>query len=190
MSIYVQTYVWSLEIPPNDKLVALALGDYADDNGTNVYPSRSTLARKTGYSINTVRKAMKRLEGHEIIVLTRSENQRRSRCYAFVLPHGETSFKGLKMSPLPALRGLSDRSRGLKMTTPEGSIQAPIHKEPSYEPEVASDSNSAPVDMEWVKRKNDEALGRKRTTSDAADSLEEVLVTDTLAVVQSEDASV
>lgn len=53
--------VWEAEIPPNLKLVLLAIVDHADDEGRNSYPSQETLAQKTGYSVRQVKRIIAEL---------------------------------------------------------------------------------------------------------------------------------
>ena len=43
-------WVWRQNLTPASKIVLLAIADHADDDGGNAYPSKSTLALKTGYS--------------------------------------------------------------------------------------------------------------------------------------------
>lgn len=50
------SWVWDQELPPNGKIVLLAIADHADDTGRNAYPSHKTLARKTGYGERQIKK--------------------------------------------------------------------------------------------------------------------------------------
>jgi hypothetical protein len=146
MSIFVQRYLWPIEIPPNDKYVAIALADYANDDGTNAYPSQSTLVKKTGLSIQTVRRSLHRLRKMEIIVLSRAANQRQSRCYVFKLPPGFTTFRDIPQVPLGALRGTSEALRGTTQVPSEVPQGYPIHKESSIDTHDNSDlSASVPM---------------------------------------------
>lgn len=52
---------WQSDLPPLHKYVLLALADYADAKGGNVWPSVSTLVQKTGLSESTVHRALKAL---------------------------------------------------------------------------------------------------------------------------------
>jgi hypothetical protein len=60
MSVSVMAAVWTLDLPPREKLVLLALADCANDEG-RCWPSASTLARKTGEGERTVRRAVQSL---------------------------------------------------------------------------------------------------------------------------------
>jgi hypothetical protein len=51
MSIKVMNTVWAhAECKSTELLVLLALADFSDDNGENIYPSISTLAQKARLS--------------------------------------------------------------------------------------------------------------------------------------------
>jgi DNA-binding transcriptional MocR family regulator len=155
MSAYVQNFVWSLDLPPFDKLVAIALADHARHDGTNAYPSQNTLARKTGLSIHTVRRSLTLLRASEVIVMTRQHNQRNSRCYVFPLPKGYTSFKDVPQIPPPALRGISRTSRRISEAPLEVSDGYPNHKELSLEPDSGfNSSTSVPMPQDFKDAKN------------------------------------
>lgn len=71
MSVRVMTKVWDTPLPDSEKIVLLALADWANDEGS-CWPSIATLARKCSKSERTVQAAIKSLcdAGH----LTRHEN--------------------------------------------------------------------------------------------------------------------
>ena len=54
--------VFRSQLEPREKLVALALADFADDDGGNVYPSIKTLADKVSMSAGNVRRIVRQLE--------------------------------------------------------------------------------------------------------------------------------
>lgn len=58
MSVKVTTWVWEQDLPPNAKIVLLAVADHADDDGGNSYPSHDTLAKKTGFSTRQVKRVL------------------------------------------------------------------------------------------------------------------------------------
>lgn len=63
MSIKVMNWVWEhSDAAGNERLVLLAIADNADDDGSNAWPSRATLAAKTLLDERTVRRIIKRLE--------------------------------------------------------------------------------------------------------------------------------
>ena len=61
MSVRAMTWAWEQSIPPNGKIVLLALADHAHDDGRNAYPSLGRLARKTGYSDRQVQRILTEL---------------------------------------------------------------------------------------------------------------------------------
>ncbi|MDF4579352.1 helix-turn-helix domain-containing protein [Vibrio parahaemolyticus] len=74
MSIKIQSYAWDiLAFKGNTKLVVLCLADFANDEGC-CWPSLSTVARKSGVSVSTVKSIIKSLvEGGWLSKKTRSK---------------------------------------------------------------------------------------------------------------------
>lgn len=62
MSVKVMAQVWELDLPQPLKLLMLALSDWADDHGGNVYPSMAYVAWKVGASKRTAQRQMRLLE--------------------------------------------------------------------------------------------------------------------------------
>lgn len=60
MSVRVMTAVWELDLPDSEKIVLLALGDCANDEGL-CWPSMATLSKKCSKSDRTVQVAIKAL---------------------------------------------------------------------------------------------------------------------------------
>lgn len=58
--------IWEMDLPAKDKLVALALGDCANDEGL-AWPSIATLARKCGCDQRTVQRHLRELEKRDLI---------------------------------------------------------------------------------------------------------------------------
>jgi hypothetical protein len=59
MSVYVMSLVWKVTFPTqSQKLIALRLADYSNDEGDNVWPSKSTVARDVGCSESTVKRTL------------------------------------------------------------------------------------------------------------------------------------
>jgi len=69
MSYRLQPLIWNTDMKPSQRFVMLALVDYADDNGQNIYPSIETLSRKTGYSERNVQRILKSLEDEGLILI-------------------------------------------------------------------------------------------------------------------------
>lgn len=74
MSIEVMSWVWKKSTATgNDKFVLLAIADNAWDDGSNAWPSVTTIARKTGLGIRTVQRCIKNLEDRgELAVMERN----------------------------------------------------------------------------------------------------------------------
>jgi Helix-turn-helix domain len=50
--------VWELQLPHKDARVLMAMADYADQEGNNVYPGVPLLAGRTGYTTRQVRRIL------------------------------------------------------------------------------------------------------------------------------------
>lgn len=62
MSIHVSNQAWSRDLGRGEKFVLLAYADYAAHDGTRVYPSQATIAKKTGFGIRQVQRITRRLQ--------------------------------------------------------------------------------------------------------------------------------
>lgn len=71
MSVEAMSWVWKQELPPNGRLVLLAIADHADDNGGNAFPSQSTLARKTGYGERQIKNILDALVRTGVLTVSR-----------------------------------------------------------------------------------------------------------------------
>lgn len=73
MSVKMMSIIWEMDLPPTDKLVLLAVADWARDDGSYCWPSISTIAKKSGVSERTVQRTLRAAEqaGH----LTRIEDR-------------------------------------------------------------------------------------------------------------------
>lgn len=60
------TWAFELELPTIDKFVLVVLADYADEANT-CFPGQGLIARRTGSSVSTVHRALKRLETRKLI---------------------------------------------------------------------------------------------------------------------------
>lgn len=72
-------------LTPNQKLVMLALSDYAADDGTSIYPSIKTLASKTALSGSSIRNAIRELrnpDGLNLLTVVSHYTNRRPNRYA------------------------------------------------------------------------------------------------------------
>ncbi|MBM0234635.1 helix-turn-helix domain-containing protein [Micromonospora sp. STR1_7] len=70
MSVRVMTWVWDHSpVGGTERLVLLAIADFAADDGSNAWPSLGTLARKARLDERTVRRIIRRLQdgGHLLV---------------------------------------------------------------------------------------------------------------------------
>jgi hypothetical protein len=71
MSGLISGAVWDLKLSRSDREVLLALADYAEDDGTRVYPSVGRLAWKTDLSERQIQRALANLRERGLIVPVR-----------------------------------------------------------------------------------------------------------------------
>lgn len=76
MSVRIMSTVFDSTLNPTQRLVALALADYASDDGHGVYPSVAGISAKTGLSARSVKEVMKAFRVRGILV---EEGERRVR---------------------------------------------------------------------------------------------------------------
>jgi hypothetical protein len=131
MSVKIMGAVWDMDLPPNEKLVLLALADHADHDGGNVFPSVPTVARKTGYSERQVQVIMRRLKDQGILVpVIVSKGGRKSSVYRIVL-------SGAVLTPLRKTSGESQFTAAVNPDSPQrcsfntGAVN-PSSPDPSY----------------------------------------------------------
>lgn len=80
MSVKVSHLVWEYaDLKGSPLIVLLAMADFADDDGSNVYPSRVTLAQKARVDEKTVSRILTDLENARIITCTEKETGRKGR---------------------------------------------------------------------------------------------------------------
>ena len=86
MSILMMSQVWALEnLEPAEKLVLLAIADFADDQG-QAWPSIPTLARKSSLSEDTVRRKIRKISTDGILSISpRKDKTGRDTSYTFRL---------------------------------------------------------------------------------------------------------
>lgn len=81
------TAVWELVLPPSEKLVLLALADWAQDDG-RCWPSIAKVAAKSGVSERTVQRMLR--EAEKAGLLTRKENMGKGCEYTLTPRHSVT----------------------------------------------------------------------------------------------------
>jgi hypothetical protein len=88
------TWAFKQVLPPSEKIVLLALADYAADDGSQIFPSLERLAFKSSLSERQVRRILRLLEAKAIIMQTGRHiwNNRQDRAtneYALQMPFDE-----------------------------------------------------------------------------------------------------
>jgi DNA-binding transcriptional regulator PaaX len=76
MSMKLVSAVLESSLPSADRLVALVLADWANEDGTNIYPPIDVIARKVGLGERATRSAIRRLHVDGILVEVELEGRR------------------------------------------------------------------------------------------------------------------
>jgi len=113
-------HVWSLDLPPTTKYVAVALADHAHDDGLEARPSQDYLSRKTGISVRHVRRCLHDLVERRVIYVERPAARGRCTVYGFTPPEG--GF-GRSLEPVKNTNGRSSGSNGRS----SGTVWAVTH---------------------------------------------------------------
>ena len=90
MSVRLMTAVWDLPLQPSEKLVLLALADWAHDDG-RCWPSIKAVADKSGVSERTVQRTLREAEKNGL--LERTENKGKGCEYRLTPRHSVTPDK-------------------------------------------------------------------------------------------------
>lgn len=134
-------WVWRQNLAPMAKIVLLAIADHADDDGGNAYPSKSTLALKTGYSERQVIRIVNQLTGDGYLSEERRQvagirPDRMPKVYQIVMRRGDI-LTG-RDHPLPldgvtsvTLRGDIRDVDGVTPMSPEPSLEPSLEPTPS-----------------------------------------------------------
>ncbi len=124
---------WVMEHTPEslngtEQSVAMALANYATNEGGHAYPSIAQLCRITRWSERTVRNALRSLEAHGVIAIERPATNKLPTMYRFV------AFRGATDAPQPKTRGASASARGASNDRLGGTCCPLSVSEPSEEP--------------------------------------------------------
>lgn len=118
MSIKLMSMVFDSDLPTTEKMVLLAMADYASDNGDSIFPSIETLCHKTSLSDRSVQASIQKLIKKNYLILLKkgggraNTNLYKIRCSRFaVFEKGESGSlkgetgaqKGERPSPDPSL---------------------------------------------------------------------------------------
>jgi hypothetical protein len=143
MSIHVMDWVWQhAQADPSELLVLLAIADNADDDGTNAWPSKQTLARKCRMSERNVHRITGRLAaaGQLLIDARKAPNGRGNR-YSIPLE---------RVSGLPARgHGMSPHGDAERTPVSPGEVTSnagvTIHRTVHREDESGSEEHRGPA---------------------------------------------
>jgi hypothetical protein len=148
MSIRIMSAVFECEtMTHTQKLVALALADHCHDDGTEARPGMARLMRKTSLSERAIQYAIKSLVRDGFIALQRKSTATETNVYRFTMG-------GASRAPdAPnSVKGCTKCARGVHHVHPN-------HQEPSL-----NQGDSQIVDLEAVRKRNDEIFNRSRTS--------------------------
>jgi hypothetical protein len=124
MSLKILSEIWTeANVSGSELLVLLALADFADDDGRNIYPSMPTLAHKARLSESQTRRIIQGLieEGLIEIVEIGGWDGRRNRANEYRIIR-EDSGSSMTPPPLaPTLGGSADATTGGSSMTPPSS---------------------------------------------------------------------
>ncbi len=125
MSAKITGAIWELDLPRWEKYVLLALGDHADQEGNNVYPSIALLVWKTGLSERWIQTVMKKFKEQGLLVKTRGASGRgHPTVYRIDLSKG-TSRKWVHSSaPIRDEKGAVDDTERVQSRAQMGAVQS------------------------------------------------------------------
>jgi hypothetical protein len=134
MSIKLMDMVFEADgLTPTQKLVMLALTDYAADDGTSVYPSVETLAHKTALNKSSVRKTLKELrEGLHLVIVEKKFTPRRPNVYV------------INRALLESMRVLPRSTQGSTTAHPGVDVVAPRDLPGSTDPSIDPSIDPSP----------------------------------------------
>ena len=97
-----------------EMLLALSLADFAEDDGTRVFPSIKQLAEKTRQSERTVQYQLRKMEESGWLILVNSGNGGRNQRREYII--NPSWIKGADIAPVQstAEKGASDSIKGCK----------------------------------------------------------------------------
>ena len=114
---------------PAEKLVLLIIANYADDDGSNVFPSKATIADKTGLDARTVQRICAKLVERKVLVVVQ-ECPRRPTIYRLVVA---------ALAPLETYRRAAGRPQ--KLPAPVQNPTGPSAKPTGDTPPHPSDNH-------------------------------------------------
>jgi len=135
MSVLVMKRVWELDLPTNEKLVLLALADYADHSGF-CFPGVARLAWKSGYRIRQTKNILRSLRAKGVLEAIGSSAGGREIRKAYRI-HPE---KGAKLAPF--------RTQTVQASPPKGCNAASERMQSSVRKGAKSRTNQQTILIE------------------------------------------
>lgn len=144
MSVKVSGWVWDMNLPSSQKLVALALADHAHDDGTEARPGVTGLSKKCSMNERTAQRSIRDLLAKGVIVVQRPSTNTLPTVYRFPAPGGDN------LSPQVPHRGDNTGELGVTDTTVGGDTSVTLTiNEPSKEPSLLPDDFAAWFEKLW-----------------------------------------
>jgi len=125
--------VWDLPIPPDEKLLLLALADHADHNGENIRPGNRLLVEKTGFTERKIQRLLKRFLDSGLLTITEHAQGGRG-MYRVYAMHPEYA-----PAPRAPRSGWSGRGAETKGEVIAPAAVTPIEDAPSESPDPGDD---------------------------------------------------
>ena len=133
------TWAWDQTIGPREKLLLICLADAANDEDWQCWPSQRHIAEKTGYSIATVKRALKALEesghivrGHRL----RHDGTRTSDLYTLTASRAQPDTPPGQADTTPV-----QPDTGVGYPVDRGTRSPLTYHEPSLEPSIEPKEN-------------------------------------------------
>ena len=140
MSVQVMSWAIETDCPnPSAKLVLICLSNYADKDG-NAHPGQKRLAKDTGLSVATIKRALNSLEGVGLI----------ARCHRQRADGSRTSDQYFVGKSKGSNCAVGTQSKGSNCTNPRAHHELPHIGKPIFEPSVEpSDARASKFDQFW-----------------------------------------
>lgn len=162
MSIRLMAIVWDSALPHDEKFVALALADWADDNGGSLYPSQERIAVKVSKSSRAVRETLGKLYARGVLEVLQRGGGERSSTYRF-------NAKALPMRPVNGPSTQPEDSSGTHEKPEETSYDPSDVRDPDMDQRR---SDGSAEETSGIKSKPEDSSGTKKRKASIARALE------------------
>lgn len=114
MSVRVMAAVFDTPLPPNEKILLLALADWASDDGTDIFPSLARMAAKASVSVRTAQRLLQALQQKDYLRQVEVAGYRKPAEYAINL---KALGMGDTMTPHSVQKAEKGDTRGTRRVT-------------------------------------------------------------------------